>query len=337
MAHDHDHHHHHDANTYYLEQIFTIAVCGALAFATCMWWVKSRQAAPEEGARGLTLFIAERYHPLVLGGGLALLGLVIVRAVALWFSVDKSVEASGNGHAHAHDHDHEHGHGHAHDHGHDEHGAGHEHACGDGCGHDHAHDHGHAHAGHDHGHDHEHGWAPWRYVVLLLPVVLYVLNLPNESLSLKDISKDVSGPASDVATKGFAPELGFKQLEEAARTPEMREENSGKVVRLIGRFSGEDGRRFSLTRIRMICCVADSVPVNAVIMIDPKSKESLKPRELKNKWVQVTGQLQFLSRPAANDPNRKDYLPAVIVQPKEGEPLKELVKIVSPPSNPYLN
>src|SRR5262249_42131137 len=37
--------------------------------------------------------------------------------------------------------------------------------------HGHSHSHGHSHA---HG-DHEHAGAPWRYVVLLLPVVLYVL------------------------------------------------------------------------------------------------------------------------------------------------------------------
>src|SRR5262249_18283679 len=61
--------------------------------------------------------------------------------------------------------------------------------------HEHKHEHAHAAAGHDHGHahdhdhdhghdhDHSHGWAPWRFVVLLLPVVLYFLNLPNEGFS----------------------------------------------------------------------------------------------------------------------------------------------------------
>src|SRR5207249_7750262 len=78
-----------------------------------------------------------------------------------------------------HDHDHhDHDHGHHHDHDHEHHH------------HDHDHDHGHAHAhaheqtpGHDHGHDH--GWAPWRYTVLMLPVVLFLLNLPNEIFSAR--------------------------------------------------------------------------------------------------------------------------------------------------------
>src|SRR5438128_617080 len=49
-----------------------------------------------------------------------------------------------------------------------------------------AHSHGdqHSHA-HEHEHaaeDHDHGWAPWRYVVLLVPVILFLLGLPNKPL-----------------------------------------------------------------------------------------------------------------------------------------------------------
>src|SRR5437763_1985308 len=114
MAHDHDHHHHHDANTFYLEQIFTIGTCAALALVTCLWWWKGYQ-----GGRGLSLFIADRYHPLILGGGLGLMALVAIRAAALWVSVDKTVEANGNGHTHGHDHEHGDGHDHSHEHAHD--------------------------------------------------------------------------------------------------------------------------------------------------------------------------------------------------------------------------
>src|SRR5438309_1437292 len=148
MAHDH-HHHPVDRNTYYLEQLFTIAVCGALAAVTCLWYAKGM------------FFIAARYHLLVLAGGVGLLALVVIRAVGVWRSVDdpSMLPVHEHDHAHEHGHDHNHAHEHAHDHAHE-----HEHAaC---CGHDH--DHGHAHD-HHHDHDHEHGWAPWRYVVLLLP------------------------------------------------------------------------------------------------------------------------------------------------------------------------
>ncbi len=352
--HDHDHQHHHDANTYYLEQLFTIGVCAALAFVTCLWWWKARQG----GGQGLWLFIAERYHPLVLAGGLGLLALVVIRAAALWVSVDKTVAANGNGHDHHHDHDHDHAHDHPHTHEH-AHGV----TCAEGCGHSHAppahdhsepaahehahhhHDHGH---GHEHGHDHghEHGWAPWRYVVLALPVALYFLNLPNEVFGSKDLSGGLGGPAAAVADKGFAAEVGFKQLEAAALTPQTREEYTGKKVRLVGKFAGEDARRFTLARLKINCCSADAIPFNAVVMVDPnalaensklrQATERLKP---KNKWVQVTGQVQFLSRPAPNDPGKLEYVPAVIVQPKpetHGEGLKDLIEVIPPPANPYV-
>src|SRR5262249_49128629 len=78
-------------------------------------------------------------------------------------------------HDHHHHHDHDHHHHHAHDHGHHHH---------EPCDHDHAHcDHEHAHshdAVHTHDHDPQHAWAPWRYTVLMLPVVLYLLNLPSK-------------------------------------------------------------------------------------------------------------------------------------------------------------
>jgi hypothetical protein len=196
--------------------------------------------------------------------------------------------------------------------------------------------HSHSH-GHGHGHDHDHGWAPWRYIVLLLPVLLFILNLPNDGFAGKDISKDVKGPEGEVADKGYAPELGFKQLEMAALTPESRSENTGKTVKLIGKYVGTDDKRFSLARYKMVCCAADSVPINAVIMLDPKAKERLDSKKLRNKWVEVTGQVQFLTRPSAKDPSKSEYMPAVIIYPKADAPLKDLVKVIPAPADPYLN
>jgi hypothetical protein len=340
----HDHVHHHDPKTFYAEQIFTIIACAALALVTCLWWSKDQGGS----SRGLMLFISQRYHPLVLAGGLGLFALVVVRSVAVWKSVDNGV--TGNGHSHGEEHHHDHAHGNDHDHGHDhdhDHGDGHshEHACGDGCEHEHEHNHGataehehardHDHAHHDH--DHDHGWAPWRYVVLLIPVMLFLLGLPNDGFTGKDISKGLTGPTGEIADKGFAPTLGFKELEAAAQTPLSREENAGKTVRLIGKYMGDDDKRFSLSRFKMTCCSADAIPLNAVIMVDPKSKDILKWKKLRNKWVEVTGQLQFLSRPQANDADKLEYMPAVIIYPKPDKPLDELVKLIPAPSNPFLN
>src|SRR5262249_54261500 len=63
--------------------------------------------------------------------------------------------------------------------------AGHDHDHGHGHGHSHAHGHSHSHA---HGDGHDHGWAPWRYVVLLLPVVLYFLVLYNPAYDKEPVS-----------------------------------------------------------------------------------------------------------------------------------------------------
>ena len=32
-------------------------------------------------------------------------------------------------------------------------------------------------------HGHDHGWAPWRYMVLAIPVFLFFLGLPREGLT----------------------------------------------------------------------------------------------------------------------------------------------------------
>src|SRR5262249_19119922 len=130
----------------------------------------------------LNNMLAPQFHLYVLLSGIALVTLALLRGFALWVQVGKEKE-----HAHDHDHEHVHDHGHEH-HDHDEHF--HEHGAA--CTHDHAHDHGHDHehhVGHAHAHhhhhdhdaaDHDHGWAPWRYVVLLVPVILFLLGLPSK-------------------------------------------------------------------------------------------------------------------------------------------------------------
>jgi uncharacterized protein len=160
---------------YYLDQLFTIGVCGALAGVTIMLW-----------RSGLSKMLAEKFHIWVGLGGLSLLALVVVRAVSLWRSVDESAEEPAD---HGHSHGHAHGEGAA---------CEHDHGITTERGHSHGHDHiqpqttggslslaltpaapiGHSHS-HGDGADHDHGYAPWRYIVLLLPVALYFLILSN--------------------------------------------------------------------------------------------------------------------------------------------------------------
>jgi len=304
MAHDHDHLHD-DRNAYYLNQLFTIAVCGALGGVTVMLWYSGK----------LRFLVVESFWLPALLGGITLLVLVLIRAVAVWRSVDQALDAG-----HQHDHDHNHC-GHDHDH----------------CGHDHVHEHTHDHHGHDHGH--EHGWAPWRYVVLLLPVVLYFLNLPNEGFSaaygdrLKDVQLDV--PTGLRADKGEtqASELGFKDLQEASLSPESRDYWEGKTIILIGQYSDVSDKRFTLVRYKMACCARDAVPLNAVIMIDPKSEQKMDRDKYRDKWVEVRGRVHFFPKPGSHE-----IITALIVYPTEDKPIDRLVTVMErPPANPFLN
>jgi hypothetical protein len=246
MAHDHDH----NSDTYYLDQLCLIGLSGAFA-AVCltMYFVNTEM---------LMLLLAEQFHLAVLLSGLGLTLLVVVRSVALWRQAGR-MNAAGHTHGHDHDHHHDHAHDHhhhhhAHDHAHDhahchdhEHGtcAGHENT------HEHAehitaspglmppaaatqpHDHTHEHAaGHTHGHgqdhndDHDHAWAPWRYVVLLVPIMLYLLGLPSRGLSVKgaelDMTREVVG-WSGLAAMGPSPLPQASSLIVLTSDPHARE------------------------------------------------------------------------------------------------------------------
>ena len=107
MAHSDDHHH--DPSSYYTEQLCTIAFCGAF------------------GGIAVTIYVTGLVNNILkqgilqyslLAGGIALLALVFVRAVALWFTVGKPEAASGHHHhddccgeEHAHEHEHAAAHG----------------------------------------------------------------------------------------------------------------------------------------------------------------------------------------------------------------------------------
>src|SRR5437764_12106325 len=153
------HTHSEDRTTYYLEQLCTIGICGLLGGVSVMLY--------HQGI--LTYILHPKFHDFVLAGGITVLVLVVLRAIALWFEAGKlkAVHVSQLEHVHDHAHDHTHGeacaddhcHDHAHGHEHHHHDHGHEHH------HDHGHEHAHSHAHEDHGHSH--GWNPWRYIVLM--------------------------------------------------------------------------------------------------------------------------------------------------------------------------
>ncbi|HZT82143.1 MAG TPA: hypothetical protein VFA26_18090 [Gemmataceae bacterium] len=342
----HAHSHSHDDSAYYTEQLCTIGICGLFGGILVMLYVRN-------GPDGmLTFMLAEKFHPWVLWAGIGLLVLTAIRAATLWLSVGKATPA------HAHDHDHDHGHDHAHEHGP---GCGHDHGHepetavkaadpgavqasppamspamappdhgpgGDGHGHDHSHGHG----GHDHGH--EHTWSPIRYVVLLLAPVLYFLDMPNKTFSSAAGINDVSTGGGLVADRGEATGLRFSELERAAYSPDLRSAFEGKTGTLKGQFVSSGGdNMFTLVRYKMNCCIADAIPLNAVILIDdskmprdaPAAEKHVNPSALQGKWVRVTGQIQFRKR------RDKDvYVPVLLIQPTPEKPLGKFVEQCPP-------
>jgi hypothetical protein len=319
MAHEHDAG---DSN-YYVEQLCTIGVCGVLGTVAILLYTQDQ-----------LWWLRDQLRWTVLAGGIALVAVTAVRGLAVWIAVGKRPPA--HDHEHVHDHDHEHGHcDHDHVHGHD-HNHDHDHEPALAGAHEHSHDHGN---GHDHGHNH--GWGPWRYAVLLLPIVLYFLGLPNEGFSIGGQQSIEVGQFDDVATaerskglEGFGGELSFRELEGAAYSPERRSLYEGKTYKLKGQFapSGNDSM-FTLVRFKINCCAADAVPVPAVIMIDPSSKEKLDVAAYQGKWVEVTGQVQFRTRKLGG---REEWVTVVVVRPDEKHPLSKLIEPTEPDRSPFI-
>lgn len=294
MAH---HHHHEDSDTYYLDQLCLVALSAAFGGICLSLYTWQRPM--------LSIMLAPSFHVFVLASGVLLTALALIRAAVLWRTVGAAPKHDHeHDHAQAHEgaccHAHEHGHAHDHAHAHD-----HTHM------HDHVHDQQHAHAAHDHDHD----WAPWRYVLLLVPIILFLLGLPNKPPEIRaeaaqlDMSQEGANtaglvgalvdPVSSLAmlggvyaesAAGPAPTVRFSFLEEIAATPESRAEWAGKPVRVIGQYMplrGSD-RQFTLVRLKIRCCAADVIPLRVPMIC----KERL-PSLPELQWAKVTGRIEF--------------------------------------------
>ncbi len=211
------HDHHHENDSFYLDQLCLIGISGAFA-AICvtLYLVRQNMLRAMFGPLDQTWF-----GWFVFVSGIILAVLVFFRALAVWRSVgNPALRGMGPEHDHGFEHHeamhpdephHHHEHGvcdHGHEHGHHHHAeegiqAAPSPAQAGAVPHTHTHDHGHDHGhGHDHDHDdHDHGWAPWRYAVLLVPVALFLLGLPNQGRAVKALENvDTTQEAMNVAT-----------------------------------------------------------------------------------------------------------------------------------------
>lgn len=278
MAHGH-HHHGESLHDYFTEQLVTILVCGLFGFTAIQLYRTGM----------LQYVLAPQFHLPVFVGGVAVILLVAIRAVSVWREA---------GQAHGHDH------GHDHDHHHHEHTHGHEH--GPGCDHDHNHDHGHQHqhqhGDDDHGHSHDLAWVFARMLVLAFPIALFFLGIPSSGFSNERLAKLVGNDQSignealsDIANKGMALDLRFSDLNDAAYDEAKRESLEGKSAQLEGMFRRISDREFTLFRMKMTCCAADTVPLKVRILTDfALSKVD------DMDWVQVKGQIRFIKPPGSS-------------------------------------
>jgi uncharacterized repeat protein (TIGR03943 family) len=211
----------------------------------------------------LTLILAPELRAWVLAGGLALMLLTVVRVVVLWRATRPAE------HVHGPDCNHAPGHQHTPD------------------------------CGHSHGPDdaHEHGSFYWRGVVLLFPIAMYFLGMPNESFSQEFRDRMLGGNADlgaigDVAAKDGEVRMSFADLAAAADDADLRGTYTGQKATLKGQLKPVNDKEFTLYYLKMNCCAADMIPLKARIIADT-SITTVTP----HKWYEVTGKLQFAPVP----------------------------------------
>lgn len=288
----HHHDHHHGSGEYYLEQLLTIGICGAFGVVAILMYLGDK----------LKLILVPEFHLWVLGGGIALLFMTMVRVIALW----RATAPAEHHHNHTHDHHHHHEHGPECDHEH-----------GPECQHDHHHHHEHVAADHSHD-DHSHGGIFWRAVVLMFPLALFFMGLPNQGYS-KDKQLRMLGQESGIGDleavegKGGAIlPLTFADLNAAALTPESREGYEGFTVRVKGQVRKLSDKECTLYYLKMTCCAADMIPLKARIITED-SLGAIPDTD----WREVTGILQF-----AQIPGKDQYIPVIRAELKDIKPTK---------------
>ena len=292
-AHDHDHagHDHADKGAdgeYYVEQLLTIGVCGAvgvIGLALCLGGQLAKLGTPsfyaamlsgdaKTGSR-LDFLLAPEFHRWVLLGSLVLLVLTAIRMVTLWKQAGAGTVA---GHVHGPDCDHGHDHTHSHD-----------------------------------GHTHSSGAMYLKVIPFTLPVILYLMGLPNGGFSAKYVSERL-GEAAVIADTSVDDKGGevipfdFNELNAAAYDPAKRAEYEGRRIRVKGQLSKVSEKDYQLFKMKMTCCAADVIPLKARI----KSKIIIPESQFPNQsWATVEGVLQFVELPEKNQ-----YLPVIRIGEK---------------------
>ncbi|VTS03454.1 unnamed protein product [Tuwongella immobilis] len=113
--------------------------------------------------------------------------------------------------------------------------------------------------------------------------------------------------------------LRFNELASAALQRKSREYFQGQTAKLRGMFWPLDGdKEFTLFRLKMTCCAADSIPLK-VRIISPEPL-SFRTRD----WVEIEGTIEF--RKVAG---KEEWIPVIQLESADK------VKSTSPDNNEY--
>ncbi len=295
---------------YFTEQLLTILVCGGLGFVAIQLYLNDM----------LKHILAPQFHLPVLIGGISVIALVTLRALAVWREAGELVPAGDP----------------------DDPTCKENHVHTAACNHlpglpgapglD-------AELVDDHGHSHDMSWVFARMLILVFPIALFALGIPNSGLSPEALAaearltesidaaslKDMAATATvestetladgatvrtlrtqnglqlrEVTPKGGEPvysmvaqagtEMRFNDLTEAAFDEGKRQSYTGKTAIMEGRFQPlGGGKEFTLFRQKMTCCGTDAVMLK-VRIIAPQSVSGFNYFD----WVRIKGVVEFI-------------------------------------------
>lgn len=139
---------------------------------------------------------------------------------------------------------------------------------------------------------------------MMLPVVLFFLNLPNKGFGTAYLKASLAGTeladtgGPTVEKEGFI--LRFDELDLARTRRASRELFEGQTARLKGKFNPISDKQFTLYRLNMKCCGADAVPLKVQIIAPEPVLFS--PGD----WITVEGRIHFQKLP-----DKDEYVPVI--------------------------
>ena len=157
---------------------------------------------------------------------------------------------------------------------------------------------------------------------MAFPVAILLMGLPNQAFSYenKDFSfamiKNKSGEAGSVDIKDVADRgdgtitSDFDLLATIAYDPVKREAYTGTKASITGQMEKLSDKQFRLFKMKMTCCSADMIPLQARAVVKTASQMGTFGN---GDMVEVRGTIQF-----AQDSRSGDYLTVLKVDPDGG-------------------